>query len=78
MTLRLFPGTEQMTSLQVKATNLSAATFYPQRVTLNGAALDRAWLHHSELVDGGELVFEMGAEPAKWDTGERPWSLSPW
>ncbi|EKG20871.1 hypothetical protein MPH_01735 [Macrophomina phaseolina MS6] len=78
LTLRLFPGTEQMTSLQVKATNLSATTFYPQRVTLNGAALDRAWLHHSELVDGGELVFEMGAEPAKWDTGERPWSLSPW
>lgn len=78
LTLRLFPGTEHVTSLKIKATNLSDASFYPQRVTLNGAALDRAWLAHSELVAGGELVFEMGSEPAKWDTGERPWSLSPW
>ncbi|GME60263.1 Glycoside hydrolase family 92 [Neofusicoccum parvum] len=78
LTIRLFPGTPQETSLKIKASNMSDTSFYPQRVTLNGAALDRAWLSHSELVDGGELVFEMGAEPAKWDIGERPWSLSPW
>ncbi|KAB2571379.1 putative secreted glycosidprotein [Lasiodiplodia theobromae] len=78
LTLRLFDGTPHATSLQIKAVNMSDTSVYPQRVTLNGLALDRAWLSHTEIAKGGELVFEMGAEPAKWDVGERPWSLSPW
>lgn len=57
---------------------MSDTSVYPQRVTLNGLALDRAWLSHAEIAKGGKLVFEMGAEPAKWDVGDRPWSLSPW
>lgn len=41
-----------------------------------GWELDRAWLKHSEIAEGGELVFYMGEEPKKWDLGEWPWSLS--
>ncbi|KAL1640956.1 hypothetical protein SLS58_006394 [Diplodia intermedia] len=78
LTLRLFAGTPHATSLQITAVNMTDTSFYPQRVTLNGLALDRAWLSHAEIAKGGKLVFEMGAEPAKWDVGERPWSLSPW
>ncbi|KAL1617841.1 hypothetical protein SLS54_007623 [Diplodia seriata] len=78
LTLRLFAGTPHGTSLQITAVNMTDTSFYPQRVTLNGLALDRAWLSHAEIAKGGKLVFEMGAEPAQWDVGERPWSLSPW
>ncbi|KAL0258506.1 hypothetical protein SLS55_006002 [Diplodia seriata] len=78
LTLSLFAGTPHGTSLQITAVNMTDTSFYPQRVTLNGLALDRAWLSHAEIAKGGKLVFEMGAEPAQWDVGERPWSLSPW
>ncbi|OMP85216.1 putative glycosidase [Diplodia seriata] len=78
LTLRLFAGTPHGTSLQITAVNMTDTSFYPQRVTLNGLALDRAWVSHAEIAKGGKLVFEMGAEPAQWDVGERPWSLSPW
>ncbi|KAI4645776.1 hypothetical protein J4E93_005354 [Alternaria ventricosa] len=72
----LFSGTAAVTSLSIRAQNLSSTSYYPQKVTWNGQELDRAWLKHSELAEGGELVFYMGEEPKKWDVGERPWSLS--
>jgi len=40
-----------------------------QRVTFNGHELDRSWLSHAEVVGGGELVFELGAES---DWGHAP------
>jgi putative alpha-1,2-mannosidase len=30
---------------------------------LNGVPLHRWWIKHDEIVNGGELVFEMSAEP---------------
>ncbi|KAI4949472.1 hypothetical protein J4E91_005211 [Alternaria rosae] len=72
----LFSGTAAETSLTIRAQNLSSTSFYPQKVTWNGQELDRAWLKHTEIAEGGELMFYMGEEPKKWDVGERPWSLS--
>jgi len=38
-------------------------------VTLNGKPLDRVYLHHAELLAGGELHFSMQAQPNKtWGT----------
>lgn len=74
----LFGGTTLARTLAIRADGLAADRYYPQRVTLDGVALDRAWVSHAELVGAGELVFEMGTEPAAWDSGARPWSLSGW
>jgi predicted alpha-1,2-mannosidase len=76
--ISLFSGTSVETSLTVVARNLSSTSFYPQKVAWNGQELDRAWLKHGEVAQGGELIFYMGEEPSSWDMGERPWSLSPW
>ena len=51
---------------RIVAENNSAENRYIQRVWLNGAEHDLPYLTHEELVRGGELRFEMGAEPALW------------
>ncbi|KAL3418852.1 glycosyl hydrolase [Phlyctema vagabunda] len=68
----------QNTTLHIRANGLSPDYFYPQSVTLNGAPLNTSWISHAQLAAGGELLFEMGAEPAAWDVGERPPSMSGW
>lgn len=78
LTVTLFGGTPLARTLAIRADGLADDRYYPQRVTLDGVALDRAWVSHAELVGASELVFEMGTEPAGWDGGERPWSLSGW
>jgi predicted alpha-1,2-mannosidase len=47
----------------IRATNNSSENRYIQSATLNGEPLDRAYLEHQEITDGGELVLEMGSEP---------------
>jgi putative alpha-1,2-mannosidase len=37
---------------------------YIQSFSLNGKPLQRAWFHHSNIADGGKLVFSMGPEPS--------------
>ena len=52
---------------------------YIQSATLNGQPLNRPWIAHSEIVDGGTLVFEMGPEPNKeWGSaaGDTPLSMT--
>jgi predicted alpha-1,2-mannosidase len=36
---------------------------YIQSVTLNGKALDRLWVRHEDIAQGGHLVFTLGATP---------------
>ncbi|EPQ25632.1 uncharacterized protein PFL1_06812 [Pseudozyma flocculosa PF-1] len=74
----LFAGTNSSTTLRITANKLDTqSNFYPQSVTLNGRPVKRGWLWHHELAQGGDLVFEMGPEPAQWDKdGERVPSLS--
>jgi Putative alpha-1,2-mannosidase len=54
------------------ARKLSAKNCYIQRVKLNGKELHRAWVNHDELLEGGELVMEMGNKPSDWGTKELP------
>ena len=54
----------------IEAKNNSKKNVYVQSATLNGKPLDKPWLYHSELVDGGTLILEMGPEPNKqWGSG---------
>ena len=43
---------------------------FPDRVTLDGRSLDRAWLRFADLREGGELHFSLSARPGTWATGE--------
>lgn len=53
---------------------------YIQSVTFNGKTLNRLWVRHEDLADGGKLVFTLGAEP-KTNLGaaetDMPPSLTP-
>lgn len=51
--------------LQIKTINQSAKNVYVQEIKLNGKPLNRFFLTHAELVNGGELLFKMGRTPNK-------------
>ncbi len=52
----------------IKAENLSDDNFYIQSATLNGEPIDRQWLTHNEITQGGELVLVMGNNPGQFGT----------
>ncbi|MDC6366780.1 MULTISPECIES: GH92 family glycosyl hydrolase [Flavobacteriaceae] len=52
-------------SFVILAENTSTINKYIQSVQLNGKLLDRTFITHEELLEGGTLEFEMGAEPVK-------------
>ncbi|HTI30517.1 MAG TPA: GH92 family glycosyl hydrolase [Sphingomonas sp.] len=63
----------------VVADGLSTANRYVGRVMLNGRALDRSFIRHSEITAGGELRFTMSAQPNRtWATAKsaRPFSAT--
>jgi putative alpha-1,2-mannosidase len=63
----------------IEVKNNSATNRYIQSATLDGKPLTKCWFYHDELVDGGSLVLEMGAEPNQsWGCGpgDAPPSMS--
>ncbi|ADW68791.1 GH92 family glycosyl hydrolase [Granulicella tundricola] len=48
---------------QIHAAGASSGRQYIQSATLNGTPLNRSWIKHSEVVAGGNLVFEMSSHP---------------
>ncbi|MEN7548506.1 GH92 family glycosyl hydrolase [Rapidithrix thailandica] len=64
----------------VKAENVSKENKYIQEASLNGAAFNKTYITHQEVMAGGELVLKMGKEPNKaWATASEsiPPSMSP-
>ncbi len=49
----------------IKVNNLSDKNKYVQSVLLNGKLLERTWISHQEIMNGGELIFEMVNTPNK-------------
>ena len=58
---KIYPGN----SFIIKTNSLSEDNIFIQSATLNGEPLNRAWITHEEIVNGGELIYEMGSEPNK-------------
>ncbi len=61
----------------VKANNYSEENIYIQSATLDGLTYSKSFLRHDDIMDGAELVFEMGPEPNKeWgkQVKNRPYS----
>jgi predicted alpha-1,2-mannosidase len=51
----------------VKANGVSSENIYIQSATLNGKPYDKTYITHDDIVKGGVLAFEMGAQPnTKW------------
>jgi len=64
----------------IEVCNASEENIYIQSATLNGKTLNRPYFHHSDLIPGGRLVFEMGPKPNKeWGAGPEaaPPSVTP-
>jgi putative alpha-1,2-mannosidase len=60
-------------SFTIEARGASRKNKYVQRAVLNGRPLDTFWFPARELLKGGKLVLEMGAEPNKeWGVAELP------
>jgi predicted alpha-1,2-mannosidase len=55
--MKLHVGDGRM--LHILAAGAEAGRFYVKSVRLNGVVVDRPWVLHSEVMGGGELVFEM-------------------
>jgi putative alpha-1,2-mannosidase len=47
----------------VEAVRKAPADIYVQSATLNGKPLERAWITHDEIVNGGVLQFRLGSQP---------------
>jgi len=47
------------------AENYAPDRFYVRKVFLNDTPLDRPWIKHSEIENGGVLRFVIDSEPAK-------------
>ena len=54
----------------------SAESPYIQSAMMDGKTLDKCWFYHKELVDGGELILQMGNKP-NMDWGSNPDLLPP-
>lgn len=66
-------------TFSIIAKNNSPENKYIQSATLNGKPFNRCFIDQSEIMAGGELVFEMGATPNKtWGVGKDalPYSFS--
>ncbi|MFK8038353.1 MAG: GH92 family glycosyl hydrolase, partial [Crocinitomicaceae bacterium] len=58
-------------SFTIKAHELSNNNFYIQSSTLNGRPYYKSYIQHSDIMDGGELIFKMGSKPnTKWGSEE--------
>jgi putative alpha-1,2-mannosidase len=47
----------------IVAHHVSAQNKYIRSATLNGKPLERAWLQHTDIRDGGTLILEMSDHP---------------
>ncbi|HEX6124738.1 MAG TPA: GH92 family glycosyl hydrolase [Pyrinomonadaceae bacterium] len=52
-------------SLTIRADGQSDQSVYVKSVTVNGKRLDRRYLTHSEIMNGGTIVFQMSREPSR-------------
>ncbi len=61
----------------ISARNNGEGRPYIQSANLNGQKFGKSFLNHAQILQGGELVFEMGDRPSPWGSAEadRPHSL---
>ena len=64
-------------TFRILAKNNTPNNKYIQSATLNGKEFSKTFISHFDIINGGELVFEMGPEPnQKWGTKEEDLPVS--
>jgi predicted alpha-1,2-mannosidase len=66
-------------TLEIKAPKVSDKNRYVKSLKWNGKEYDKMYIRHADLMDGGEIVFEMSPVPNKKrgiQDGQKPYSLS--
>ena len=63
---------EKGRTFTIVANGTSDSIRYVLGAKLNGKMLDRAWLTHDEIANGGILELQMGATPGSWGTVDVP------
>ncbi len=61
--------------LNIKAENLCKNNVYIQSIKLNGSNFTKSFFTHDELMQGGDIIFEMGPDPNinfGYETEDRP------
>ena len=58
-------GNQNGITFQIKTENTSEKNKYIQSATLNGVLLEKPWITHSDISNGGTLTLIMGATPNK-------------
>ena len=56
----------------VKTNNVSDKNIYIQSATLNGEIFNKSYLEHNTVMNGGEIIFNMGSKPSSWGEKEKP------
>lgn len=58
----------------IVAHNLSDSNIYIESVLLNGKSLNKTYIEHKDLINGGTLEFQMTDKPSVWGTqkGQEP------
>ena len=49
--------------LTIGTENYDPNNIYVKKILLNGRPLDRNWIRHKEIANGGQLTFIMAKEP---------------
>ena len=65
ITIHLNPRYYKGKQFVIDATNNSAQNLYIQSAQLNGKPLNRPWMTHETVVNGGTLTLQMGLKPNK-------------
>ncbi|MFH1438134.1 MAG: GH92 family glycosyl hydrolase [Pseudomonadota bacterium] len=68
-TLHLHPGYFDGATFTIE-TEGDISDVFIQSVTLNGAELDRPFITHGEIADGGTLHLVLGPEPSDWGAAD--------
>ena len=51
--------------LEIKTINQGMKNVYVKSLKINGETIDRNYILHSEIMNGGEFIFEMSSKPVK-------------
>lgn len=64
-------------TFHIKVNNNSAINKYIQKITLNGNVYTKSYILHTDIMNGGELIVDMGNKPSKTfgvKQADRPYS----
>ena len=70
ITIKLDPDYYNGGELIIKTVNNSPENMYIRSARWNGKSLGKHWIYRNRLLEGGELILEMGPEPLMDDSRE--------